>query len=123
MSALLLACMALCAAIAAMPEASTGVRADAEPLVAAQGTLIKYAGGPFNTAFISARPGAQHSRPPAQWLAPSVTGLESPARSVVRQSRAPHGLEAAQGGPGRTQWGPGKSSFTSMGGTWSWWAG
>ncbi len=91
MSALLLACAALCAAVAAMPEASTGVRAEAEPLVAAQGTLIKYAGGPFNTAFISARPGAWHLQAPTWGLTPFVTGFESPATSVVHQRVAmPH---------------------------------
>jgi len=91
MSALLLACAALCAAIAAMPEASTGVRADTEPLVAAQGTLIKYAGGPFNTAFISARPGAWHLQAPTWGRTPFVTGFESPATSVVHQRIAmPH---------------------------------
>ena len=102
MSALLLACVALCAAVAAMPEALTGMRAGAEPLVAAQGTLIKYAGGPFNTAFISARPGARGTcdrrlggSPFSDSKAePSLLSASAMARTacVERRCNGPHGL-------------------------------
>ena len=60
MSALLLAAVALCAIMAG--EEAAGVSAKPEPLVEHKGTLIKYAGGPMNTAFVSGTPGA----PPLQ---------------------------------------------------------
>ena len=56
MSALVLAAVALCAVMAG--EEAAGVSAKPEPLVEHKGTLIKYAGGPMNTAFVSGTPGA-----------------------------------------------------------------
>ena len=55
MSTLVLAAVAVCAIMAG--EAPAGVSAKPEPLVEHKGTLIKYAGGPMNTAFISGTPG------------------------------------------------------------------
>lgn len=128
MSTLLLVLAALCAAIAAMPDALRGVGAIAEPVVAAQGTLLKYAGGPFNTAFISARLGAPHWQMQVQMscgrprCCPSLWNGHSLTPYPPHQHRALFALEAMQGGTGSMRE-LGRSSFTSRGGTWFSWVG
>ena len=57
MSPLLHIIVALYAALAS--AAPMGTAAESEPVIAHKGTLIKYAGGPMNTAFISGNSGKQ----------------------------------------------------------------
>lgn len=57
MSPLLHIIVALYAALAS--AAPMGTAAESEPVIAHKGTLVKYAGGPMNTAFISGNSGKQ----------------------------------------------------------------